>query len=52
MDSNIKRTIILDNYENPYNKGLTNKEDYIKDAYTMEICSRGFMDESDAKGET
>lgn len=24
MDNNLKRTIILDNYENPYNKGLTN----------------------------
>ena len=30
MDNNIKRTIILDNYENPYNKGLTNDKSYVK----------------------
>ncbi len=28
MDNNIKRAIILDNYENPYNKGLTNNKEY------------------------
>ena len=28
MDANIKRTIMLDNYESPYNKGLLNKEGY------------------------
>lgn len=28
MDNNLKRTIILDNYENPYNKGLTNDKEY------------------------
>ncbi len=31
---------------------LLDREDYIKEAYTMEICSKGFMDESEAKGET
>lgn len=30
MNNNIKRTIILDNYENPYNKGLTNDKSYVK----------------------
>ena len=30
MDNNIKRTIILDNYEKPYNKGLTNDKSYVK----------------------
>ena len=30
MDNNLKRTIILDNYENPYNKGLTNDNSFDK----------------------
>ena len=30
MDANIKRTIMLDNYESPYNKGLLNKDGYVK----------------------
>ena len=30
MDNNLKRTIILDNYENPFNKGLTNDENFDK----------------------
>ena len=42
MDNNIKRTIILDNYENPYNKGLTNKEDYVKVNANNESCIDNF----------
>ena len=30
MDTNMKREIILDNYENSFNKGLTNNNDYTK----------------------
>ena len=30
MDNNLKRTIILDNYENPFNKGLTNDDSFYK----------------------
>ncbi len=28
MDNNLKRAIILDNYEHPYNRGLVTNEDY------------------------
>lgn len=38
MDSNIKRTIILDNYETPYNKGLLNDISYIKFNVNNESC--------------
>ncbi len=38
MDSNIKRTIILDNYEKPYNKGLLNDKDYKKINVNNESC--------------
>lgn len=30
MDSNIKRSIILDNYQDPKNKGIPNDDNYIK----------------------
>lgn len=38
MDSNIKRTIILDNYENPYNRGLTNDSSFDKVNANNESC--------------
>lgn len=38
MDNNIKRTIILDNYEKPFNKGLLNKDDYYKLNVNNESC--------------
>ena len=38
MDNNIKRTIILDNYENPYNKGLLNNQEYDKINANNETC--------------
>lgn len=42
MDNNIKRTIILDNYENPYNKGLTNDSSYVKVNANNESCIDNF----------
>ena len=42
MDNNIKRTIILDNYENPYNRGLTNNADYKKVNANNESCIDNF----------
>ena len=30
MDSNLRREIILENYQNPVNKGLIDDEQYIK----------------------
>ena len=38
MDNNIKRTIILDNYENPYNRGLTNDSSFDKVNANNESC--------------
>ena len=38
MDSNLKREIILDNYYHPYNRGLENKEGYIKVNSNNESC--------------
>ena len=38
MDRNIKRTIILDNYENPYNRGLTNDSSFDKVNANNESC--------------
>ena len=32
MDSNLKREIILDNYQNPSNKGLINDDSYLRKA--------------------
>ena len=38
----MKRAIILDNYENPYNKGLTNDKDYSKVNANNESCIDNF----------
>lgn len=38
MDSNIKREIILENYQNPYHKGLLNDESYLKTNMNNESC--------------
>ena len=40
MDENLKREIILDGYQNPYNKKekVTNKEDYIKINTSSNSC--------------
>ena len=38
MDQNIKRTIILDNYENPLNKGLKDDSSYTKINVNNESC--------------
>ena len=38
MDNNLKRTIILDNYENPFNKGLTNDDSFDKVNANNESC--------------
>ena len=38
MDSNIKREIILENYQNPKNKGLLNDDSYMKVNMNNESC--------------
>ena len=38
MDSNLKREIILENYQNPKNKGLLNDNSYIKVNMNNESC--------------
>ena len=38
MDSNIKREIILENYQNPQNKGLLNDDSYMKVNMNNESC--------------
>lgn len=38
MDNNLKRNIILEHYQNPKNKGLTNNDDYIKINMNNESC--------------
>lgn len=38
MDNNLKRTIILENYSNPFNKGLVNDVGYIKVNVNNESC--------------
>jgi nitrogen fixation NifU-like protein len=38
MDSNMRRTIILDNYENPTNKGLVDDSSYVKVNVNNESC--------------
>lgn len=38
MDANLKREIILDNYNNPQNKGLPTSNDYIKVNSRNESC--------------
>jgi len=38
MDQNLKRSIILENYQNPINKGLVNNDDYILVNTNNESC--------------
>lgn len=38
MDSNLKREIILDNYQNPSNKGLINDDSYLTINVNSESC--------------
>ena len=38
MDNDLKRSIILENYQNPKNRGLLNKEDYIKTNTNSDSC--------------
>ena len=38
MDKNIRREIILDNYQNPINKGLTNDKNYIHQNTNSDSC--------------
>jgi len=38
MDQNLKRSIILDNYQNPKNKGLIQDNSYIKTNMNNESC--------------
>ena len=38
MDSNLRREIILDNYQNPMNKGLCDGDDYLKINSRSESC--------------
>ncbi|MBQ9023879.1 MAG: SUF system NifU family Fe-S cluster assembly protein [Bacilli bacterium] len=42
MDNNLKRTIILENYEKPFHKGLTNDESYIKGNKNSQTCIDNF----------
>ena len=42
MDNNLKRTIILENYEKPFHKGLTNDESYIKGNKNSNTCIDNF----------
>ena len=38
MDSNLRREIILDNYQDPMNKGLLNDDSYLKVNASSENC--------------
>lgn len=38
MDNNLKRTLILENYSNPFNKGLINDDSYEKVNVNNESC--------------
>ncbi len=38
MDNNLKRSIILDHYQNPHNKGLIEDDTYIKTNMNNESC--------------
>ena len=38
MDSNLKREIILYNYENPMHRGLVNDDSYLSTNYNSESC--------------
>ena len=42
MDNNIKRTIILDNFEKPFNKGLINDPSYDRVSANNESCIDNF----------
>ena len=38
MDKEVRREIILDNYQNPTNRGLVNKEEYLKVNSNNDSC--------------
>ena len=38
MDNNLRREIILDNYQNPMNRGLVSDNDYVKFNTNSESC--------------
>ena len=38
MDANLRRTIMLDNFQNPMNRGLKGEKDYIKINTNNESC--------------
>lgn len=38
MDSNLKREIILDNYQDPFNKGLINDDSYVSVNTNSDSC--------------
>ena len=38
MDNNLKREIILENYQNPYHKGLLNDKSYLTANMNNESC--------------
>lgn len=38
MDKETRREIIMDNYQNPFNKGLIDDNSYIKDYYKSTSC--------------
>lgn len=42
MDNNLKRTIILENFEKPFHKGLTNDESYTKGNKNSKTCIDNF----------
>ena len=42
MDNNLKRTIILENFEKPFHKGLTNDESYVKGNKNSNSCIDNF----------
>ena len=42
MDNNLKRTIIIENYEKPFHKGLTNDESYNKGNKNNTSCIDNF----------
>ena len=42
MDSNLKRAIILENYEKPLNKGLLNDSSYIRENKNNSSCIDNF----------
>ena len=42
MDSNFKRELILDNYNNPFHKGLLNDKRYLKNSKKSQTCIDNF----------